>query len=54
MVFPCCASVHTFFMGCAIDIAFIGRDGTVLQVYGDVGSGRVLREPDALAVIERL
>ena len=54
MVFPCCASVHTFFMGCAIDIAFIGRDGTVLQVYGDVRSGRVLREPDALAVIERL
>lgn len=54
MVFPRCASVHTFFMGCSIDVAFIGRDGTVLQIYGDVGPGRVLRVPDALAVIEYL
>lgn len=54
MVFPRCASVHTFFMGCAIDIAFIGRGGTVLQKYCDVGPGRFLMVPAALAVVERL
>lgn len=54
MVFPRCASVHTFFMGCSIDVAFIGKDGTVLQIYGDVRPGRFLRVPAALAVVERL
>lgn len=54
MVFPRCSSVHTFFMGCSIDIAFIGRDGAVLQVHGEVGPGRVLRASEALAVIERI
>ncbi|MBE6468665.1 MAG: DUF192 domain-containing protein [Coriobacteriaceae bacterium] len=36
LALPRCPSVHTCFMRCAIDIAFIGADGVVLARHSQV------------------
>ncbi len=54
LVFPRCSSVHTCFMPCAIDVAFIAKDGTVLTYYERVPPWRLLRHADAWAVLEQI
>lgn len=48
-----CRSVHTFGMGYAIDIAFISREGRVLESYKNVPPWRLKKHPGAYAVLER-
>lgn len=48
-----CASVHTFGMAYPLDLAFFGRDGTVLAAFRAVAPGRVRSRPGAVAVLER-
>lgn len=48
-----CHDIHTFGMRHPIDIAFIGRDGTVLEVHRNVGRRRRIRRGDAAMVAER-
>lgn len=48
-----CRSVHTFGMGYAIDIAFIGREGRVLESYENVPPWRLKKCSGAYAVLER-
>lgn len=53
LVFPHCASVHTFRMGYPLDIAFADEAGGVLAWYRRVPPGRVLTHPGAYMVLER-
>lgn len=48
-----CHSIHTFGMGYAIDIAFVGREGKVLESYENVPPWRLRKCPGAYAVLER-
>lgn len=48
-----CHAVHTYGMRGDLDIAFVARDGSVLEVHRDVEPGRILRCRDAAAVVER-
>ncbi len=48
-----CHSVHTFGMGYAIDVAFVGREGRVLESYKNVPPWRLKKHPGAYAVLER-
>lgn len=48
-----CSSVHTFGMAYPLDLAFFGRDGTVLAAFRAVAPGRVRSHPGAVAVLER-
>lgn len=48
-----CRSVHTFGMGYAIDIAFISREGRVLESYANVPPWRLRKCSGAYAVLER-
>ncbi len=48
-----CKSVHTFGMRQRIDIAFVGRDGTILRSERSVAPMRMLSRSDSVAVIER-
>lgn len=48
-----CRSVHTFGMGYAIDIAFISREGRVLESYENVPPWRLRKCSGAYAVLER-
>ena len=54
MGFPRCRSVHTCFMRCAIDVAFLSATGDVLAVCNDVAPWRVLACRGAASVIERI
>lgn len=49
---PGCASVHTFFMKVPIDVAFTGRDGTVLSVRANLAPWRIAVHPGAWGVVE--
>ena len=48
-----CASVHTFGMRYALDLAFIGYDGLVLRVCRDVKPGRLRFHSGTSCVVER-
>lgn len=48
-----CSSVHTVGMGYRLDIAFVGRSGTVLAVWRSVPPGRLLANRRAWMTLER-
>ena len=48
-----CNDVHTFGMKRAIDVAFITRNGVVVEAYRNVGRRRRLRCARATATLER-
>lgn len=48
-----CSSVHTFGMPYALDLAFVGERGEVLEVCLAVGGGNVESREGASCVIER-
>lgn len=48
-----CHDIHTFGMSYAIDVAFLDSRGTVLQARRDVLPNKRLRQPGAVAVLER-
>lgn len=48
-----CHDVHTFGMRYPLDIAFISRDGEVLEVHRDVSTMQRLKLKDASLVAER-
>lgn len=48
-----CKDIHTFGMANPIDVAFIARDGRVLEVHRNLGSCRRLRRREAAMVAER-
>ena len=54
MAFPRCDSVHTCFMRCTIDIAFIDASGDVLELHEGIGPWHILRCRGAWGVMERL
>lgn len=54
IVFPCCSSVHTWFMKRDLDIVFLDRKGAMLRVYWDVKPGRLIFCPGASLAIERV
>ena len=53
MVLLPCRDVHTFGMRYAIDVAFLDAQGFVLRAERDVLPNKRLRDPDAVAVLER-
>lgn len=48
-----CRSIHTYGMKEAIQVAFISKEGMVLEADSYVAPGAVLGRKDAVAVIER-
>lgn len=52
LLVPCC-DVHTFGMRHPLDVAFIAKDGDVLEVHRNVGVRRRLRNRGASMVAER-
>ena len=48
-----CKAIHTFGMRYALDVAFIGRDGTIAAVYRSMKPASRARCAHAIAVIER-
>ena len=48
-----CHSIHTYGMKEAIQVAFISKEGMVLEADSYVAPGTVLSRKDAVAVIER-
>ena len=52
--FPRCSSVHTSFMVCPIDVAFLDGDGGIIAVHAAVPPWRLLRCSTAASVLERL
>ena len=52
LVLAPCNSVHTFFMKFAIDVVFVGRDGTVRRIASALRPWRVAISPRSFAVIE--
>lgn len=54
IVFPCCSSVHTWFMKRDLDIVFLDREGAMLRVYWGVKPGRLIFCSGASLAIERV
>lgn len=52
--FPRCSSVHTCFMACPIDVAFLDGEGGIIAVHAAVPPWRLLRCPTAASVLKRL
>ena len=52
LVLAPCNGVHTFFMKFAIDVVFVGRDGTVQRIAHALQPWRVAISPRSFAVIE--
>jgi uncharacterized membrane protein (UPF0127 family) len=52
LVLAPCNSVHTFFMKFAIDVVFVGRDGTIRRIASALRPWRVAISPRSFAVIE--
>lgn len=52
LIMPC-NDVHTWGMSYSIDVAFVSREGEVVEAYEDVGPGRRMRCGRAVAVLER-
>lgn len=53
LVLAPCKDIHTFAMRCALDIAFVGLDGTVIEAHRAVPPNRRLRNRRAVATLER-
>lgn len=53
MVLLPCSDIHTFGMRYAIDVAFLDASGVVVRSVRDVLPNKRLREPGAVAVLER-
>lgn len=53
MLVPC-SDIHTHGMKCAIDVAFLARDGLVLEAHRSVTPGSRLRCRGSTAVLERV
>ncbi|WP_283169749.1 DUF192 domain-containing protein [Curtanaerobium respiraculi] len=53
LVLAPCRGIHTYGMGCPIDVAFIDGAGRVLKAERSVVPGRVLRCKGAAVAIER-
>ena len=53
MVLMPCHDIHTFGMSYAIDVAFLDAAGKVVRTVRDVLPNKRLREPGAVAVLER-
>lgn len=52
--FPRCSSVHTCFMVCPIDVAFLDGEGGIIAVHVAVPPWRLIRCSTAASVLERL
>ncbi len=52
LLIPRCASVHTFGMRFAIDLAFLDREGTILLLCRGVPPRRLVSRRAAFAVLE--
>jgi uncharacterized membrane protein (UPF0127 family) len=52
LLIPRCSSVHTFGMKFALDVYFLGDDGTILEARRAVPPRRLLACRDAAAVLE--
>jgi uncharacterized protein len=52
LLIPRCRCVHTFGMLFRLDLVFLGADGEIIRIAPDIGPGRVIFEPRAVAVIE--
>jgi uncharacterized membrane protein (UPF0127 family) len=48
-----CKSIHSFGMCSNIDIAFIGKDASVLAIERNLPAGKLRSHPQAVAVLER-
>ena len=48
-----CSSVHTVGMAYALDLAFVGERGEVLEVHRGVGPGSLISCEEASCVVER-
>ena len=48
-----CRSIHTFGMGYALDVAFVGERGEVLKVERGLEPRRFAAHPEACCVMER-
>lgn len=48
-----CSSVHTVGMAYALDLAFVGERGEVLEVHRGVGPGSLVSCEEASCVVER-
>lgn len=53
LLFSPCRGVHTFGMRYTVDIAFLNREGVVLESFRGVGPMRTFRNRQAVVVIER-
>ncbi len=52
MVIAPTSAIHTFFMRCAIDVAFVTREGRIVKVCHTLRPWRIAIAPGAFAVIE--
>jgi uncharacterized membrane protein (UPF0127 family) len=52
LLMPRCRSVHTFGMRFQIDVLFLDDEGRVIDLRRSVPPRRLLRCPDAMAVLE--
>jgi uncharacterized membrane protein (UPF0127 family) len=52
-LFSPCKGVHTFGMRYAIDIAFLNREGVVLESFRGVAAAKKMKHSQASVVIER-
>ncbi len=52
LLLPRCSSVHTFGMLFRLEIRFLDEHGEVIRRESRVPARRILREPDAAAVLE--
>ncbi len=54
MIFPRCRSIHTFFMGQALDVIFLDASGRVLGVHPGVRPWRIVMGPPGAATVIEL
>ena len=52
LLIPGCQSVHTIGMRFPLDLIFLDREGRVVELRRDVRAGRIVRCPEAGAVLE--
>ncbi len=52
MFFPCTASVHTFFMGCKIDILMVDAEFKIVLLSKETPPFKIIRSEKALHTIE--
>lgn len=54
LVLAPCRSIHTFCMRVEIDVAFLDKNGRVLEEYRKVAPGKILRHKKAVLALERI